>query len=290
MSRREVGCARSRLATIFCLFATPAFAATSTISPADTAWMIVATALVLMMTIPGLALFYSGMVRKKNVLATMAQSLAAVAIISILWVALRLFAGVRRRRSLARHARSLVSRRHDHGRRQSGGEDDSGSPVHALPDDLCDYHGGAGGGLGRRPDAVLGLSAVLDRLVHVRLRSARALGLGRRLSRRHGRAGFCRRPRRASQRRGRRPGRGQGDGPAPRLWHRKSVAVRSVARGGRHRTVVGRLVRLQRRIGAGREFARGDGDHRHASGGLRRRADLGRDRMVDRGASPRCSA
>jgi len=48
--------------------------------------MIVATALVLMMTIPGLALFYSGMVRKKNVLATMAQSLAAVAIISILWV------------------------------------------------------------------------------------------------------------------------------------------------------------------------------------------------------------
>jgi ammonium transporter, Amt family len=67
--------------------ATPALAETSTINAADTAWMIVATALVLMMTIPGLALFYSGMVRKKNVLATMAQSLAAVAIISILWVA-----------------------------------------------------------------------------------------------------------------------------------------------------------------------------------------------------------
>ena len=68
--------------------ATPAMAAeTSTINAADTAWMIVATALVLMMTIPGLALFYSGMVRKKNVLATMAQSLAAVALISILWVA-----------------------------------------------------------------------------------------------------------------------------------------------------------------------------------------------------------
>jgi len=68
-------------------FAAPAFAQTAEISPADTAWMIVATALVLMMTIPGLALFYSGMVRKKNVLATMAQSLAAVTIISILWVA-----------------------------------------------------------------------------------------------------------------------------------------------------------------------------------------------------------
>src|SRR3982074_558111 len=72
------------LATIF---STPAFAGTSAITAGDTAWMISATALVLMMTIPGLALFYSGMVRKKNVLATMAQSLAAVALISILWVA-----------------------------------------------------------------------------------------------------------------------------------------------------------------------------------------------------------
>src|SRR5499426_172205 len=66
---------------------TPAFAHTSEISAADTAWMIVATALVLMMTIPGLALFYAGMVRKKNVLATMAQSLASVMLVSILWVA-----------------------------------------------------------------------------------------------------------------------------------------------------------------------------------------------------------
>jgi Amt family ammonium transporter len=84
--RAATAAAPISVATIFS-FATPAFAETSTISAADTAWMIVATALVLMMTVPGLALFYSGMVRKKNVLATMAQSLAAVAIISILWVA-----------------------------------------------------------------------------------------------------------------------------------------------------------------------------------------------------------
>lgn len=81
----------AKMAAPIALFATSlvtqAHAAAADISPADTAWMIVATALVLMMTIPGLALFYSGMVRKKNVLATMAQSLAAVAIISILWVA-----------------------------------------------------------------------------------------------------------------------------------------------------------------------------------------------------------
>jgi Amt family ammonium transporter len=50
--------------------------------------MIASTALVLMMTIPGLALFYSGMVRRKNVLATMAQSVAATAIVSLLWFAL----------------------------------------------------------------------------------------------------------------------------------------------------------------------------------------------------------
>jgi Amt family ammonium transporter len=65
--------------------ATPAFAQASKIDAADTAWMICATGLVLMMTVPGLAMFYAGMVRKKNVLATMAQSLAATFLVSILW-------------------------------------------------------------------------------------------------------------------------------------------------------------------------------------------------------------
>jgi Amt family ammonium transporter len=69
--------------------ASPAFAQTSGIAPkidaADTAWMLGATGLVLMMTIPGLALFYAGMVRKKNVLATMAQSMAATFLVSVLW-------------------------------------------------------------------------------------------------------------------------------------------------------------------------------------------------------------
>jgi ammonium transporter, Amt family len=87
-----LSCRATRLAAPIWLaasfgFVTPALAQAPGINGADTAWMIVATALVLMMTIPGLALFYAGMVRKKNVLATMAQSLAAVAMISILWVA-----------------------------------------------------------------------------------------------------------------------------------------------------------------------------------------------------------
>ena len=75
------------------LAVTPAFAemvtagapAAPKIDAGDTAWMIAATALVLLMTIPGLALFYCGMVRKKNVLATMAQSVVSVGIVSLLW-------------------------------------------------------------------------------------------------------------------------------------------------------------------------------------------------------------
>jgi Amt family ammonium transporter len=63
-----------------------AVAATATINSGDTAWMLTSTALVLMMTIPGLALFYGGLVRKGNVLTTMAQSFATTCLISVLWV------------------------------------------------------------------------------------------------------------------------------------------------------------------------------------------------------------
>jgi len=56
------------------------------IDSGDTAWMLTSSALVLMMTIPGLALFYGGMVRKKNVLATLAQSFGATCIITVLWM------------------------------------------------------------------------------------------------------------------------------------------------------------------------------------------------------------
>ncbi|MBL8659833.1 MAG: ammonium transporter [Rhodospirillales bacterium] len=56
-----------------------------TLSAGDTAWMLTSTALVLMMTIPGLALFYGGMVRKKNVLATTMQSFAICCLATIIW-------------------------------------------------------------------------------------------------------------------------------------------------------------------------------------------------------------
>jgi len=58
----------------------------ASISAGDTAWLLTSTALVLLMTIPGLALFYAGMVRKKNVLCTMAHSFAACCVATVLWV------------------------------------------------------------------------------------------------------------------------------------------------------------------------------------------------------------
>jgi Amt family ammonium transporter len=71
--------------------AAPELAAHATalaLNSGDTAWMMTSTALVLLMTIPGLALFYSGMVRKKNILATAAQSFAITAMVTVLWAVL----------------------------------------------------------------------------------------------------------------------------------------------------------------------------------------------------------
>jgi len=63
----------------------PALVSADKLSAGDTAWMLTSTALVLMMCVPGLALFYGGMVRKKNVLATLMQSFACTCIVTILW-------------------------------------------------------------------------------------------------------------------------------------------------------------------------------------------------------------
>ncbi len=63
----------------------PDVRAEDTLSAGDTAWMLTATALVLFMTIPGLALFYAGMVRSKNVLSVLMQCFAITGLMSILW-------------------------------------------------------------------------------------------------------------------------------------------------------------------------------------------------------------
>jgi Amt family ammonium transporter len=82
---------RASYALLPLLLAVPAFADDAP-APApkmdsgDTAWMLASTALVLLMTIPGLALFYAGMVRKKNVLATIMQSFAITCLVTVVWM------------------------------------------------------------------------------------------------------------------------------------------------------------------------------------------------------------
>ena len=72
------------LLVAMCGYAAPSFA--DGLDSGATAWMLTSTALVLLMTVPGLALFYGGMVRKKNVLGTMMQSFAITALITVVWM------------------------------------------------------------------------------------------------------------------------------------------------------------------------------------------------------------
>ncbi|HZW29019.1 MAG TPA: ammonium transporter [Trueperaceae bacterium] len=78
----------SRVAVVLAAVALAGVAgAQEAIDTGDTAWMLTSTALVLLMTLPGLALFYGGLVRKKNVLATLLQTLAVASLMSVLWFA-----------------------------------------------------------------------------------------------------------------------------------------------------------------------------------------------------------
>jgi len=78
---------RAGLALPVLLWALPAFAEDAPkLDSGDTAWMLTSTALVLLMTIPGVALFYAGMVRKKNVLATMMQSFIITCLVTVVWM------------------------------------------------------------------------------------------------------------------------------------------------------------------------------------------------------------
>ena len=153
------------------------------IDAADTAWMIAATALVLMMTIPGLALFYAGMVRKKNVLATMAQSLVCTMLCSILWFAVGYSLSFVGDGPWLGTFEQAFLRGMRHGVDQRARADHPRDAVHDLPDDVRDHHGCAGRGLGRGSHALLGLPVVRGRLADRGLRADRALGLGRRLPR-----------------------------------------------------------------------------------------------------------
>ncbi len=78
--------ARTLLAFLFPLLAAGAASAEDQLSAGDTAWMMTSTALVLLMTLPGLALFYGGLVRTKNVLSVLMQCLIAAGMMGVVWV------------------------------------------------------------------------------------------------------------------------------------------------------------------------------------------------------------
>jgi Amt family ammonium transporter len=81
---RKTAALAGGLALAAALPSTQAFAAAS-INKGDTAWMLIATCLVVFMTVPGLALFYGGLVRSKNVLSVLMQVTIVFCLIAILW-------------------------------------------------------------------------------------------------------------------------------------------------------------------------------------------------------------
>ena len=115
VSRLRMAASAAAALAATALAAHPALAAAAAPPPppkidtGDTAWMLTSTALVLLMTVPGLALFYAGMVRKKNVLATLMQAFAICCLVSIVWTvvgySLTFTTGLALyRRPVARHA------------------------------------------------------------------------------------------------------------------------------------------------------------------------------------------
>ena len=217
-------------------------------APADIAWMLVATALVLLMT-PGLAFFYGGLVRAKNALNTMMMSFAALAAAGLAWA----LAGY----SLAFAPGSSLVGGFDFALLAGVGVEAKGTIPHLL---FFAYQGSfaiitvalvSGAVVERmRFGAFVAFSAAWTLVVYAPvchwvwgggwLGGAR----GARLRRRHGRA---------RQRRRRGAGRGPGPGPAPRLRAPGAAAAQRPVRAARRRSPLVRLVRLQRRQRARRQ-------------------------------------
>ncbi len=241
--------------------AAPAAAAPVAINSGDTAWMLTSTALVLMMTIPGLALFYGGMVRKKNVLATVMQSFAITCLVTVLWMVVGYSLAFTEGNPIIGGLSRLFLRQHDSRQRQRPREDHSRIGLYVLPDDLRDHHPGADLRRLRRSHEVLGDAVVHGGLERPRLFADRPLGLGPgRLSQRCGRARLRRRHRRAHQCRRRRADLRPRPRQAQGLRRRDVRAAQPRAQRHRRLAAVGRLVRLQRRLGDDGERQRRHGD------------------------------
>ena len=232
----------------------------------DTAWILTATALVLFMTLPGLALFYAGLVRAKNILSVLMHCVAIACLVSVLWIAVALQPGFvgSAIRLIGDLCQGVPHRRG--ARRGASGTTIPDTVFIMFQMTFAIITPGADHRRLCRAHQVLGRAAVLRPVADRRLRAGRALGVGRRLARGNGRDGLCRRHRRAHD--GRRVGAGRSrwplgkrDGfPRPRS---PPHAPWLVMVGAAH--AVGRLVRLQRRQRAHRRRRRRHGDAGDAS-------------------------
>ena len=270
----------------------PAAPAAPKVDTGDTAWVLTSSALVLMMTAPGLALFYGGMVRRKNVLATLMQSFILMARHLGPVGALRLQPRVRARHRRHRRQPQVdrpVRRRRRAERRLRG--DDPAPGLHGLPAHVRHHHARADHGRVRRAHEVLGLPPLLAPVGHPDLRPARPLGLGRRrvdpragrprLRRRHGRPHLLGRLR--ARRRDR-------DRPAAGLRPGADAAPQPAVHRDRVGDALGRLVRLQRGERARRGRPRRHRLRHHEHGGGRRHARLDVRRVGDAAGSRPSSA
>ena len=261
----------------------------------DTAWMMTSTVLVILMTIPGLALFYAGMVRSKNVLSLLMQVFMTFCLISHPVGDLRLQPRLHQRQRLHRRFRPAVPAGPDD---ELGGGDVQQGRLHPrvhlvhLPAHVRGHHALPDRRRVRRTHQVQRGAAVRGDLVHLRVPADGAHGLvvggsgrlhrrrcrrgcrgNRRLPVPEGRARLRRRHRRPHQRRHRGARRRADDRQAHRLRHERHASAQRADGDDRRLAAVGGLVRLQRGLGPGSERLHQHGvrqhDPRHRRGGAR---------------------
>ena len=251
------------------------------IDPAATAWLLAATALVLLMT-PGLAIFYGGMVRTTGVLNMIMMSFISIPLVTVAWLLVGYTlafsedagGGLIGNLAALRHARH----RPDHAARRG-----ARIAVRHLPAGLRDRHRRTGQRRHRRPRQVRGVGGVRPAVDGRGVRRGRALGVGAgRLAVRARRARLRGRPGRRNRLRHVGAGAGSGARPAHRFQEGRDAPAQPAVRAARLRPAVVRLVRVQRRLRAGRQRDGLGGLPQHAGRRLPRHAGLAHRRADPR--------
>ena len=241
-----------------------------TIDSGDTAWMLISTALVMLMILPGLALFYGGLVRAKSLLSVMSQILGITAIAILTWVlwnySLAFNGGGRFIGDLSKAGFAGIT---DTSAWPvgTGRKGDPRASLRRVPDEFRRDHRRPRDWSAGRTHPVRSDLAVLSSMADDRLRATGAHGLGFRwpvVQIRSDR--LCRRDCRSHQFRRRRPGWRCICGIADRLSQGSDAAALACPDDGRRGAIVGWLVRVQRRVRPRGRWPRGGCDDQHSGG------------------------